>query len=54
METDVYEIAFKAVKVASEASRRKEPGNRQMLKFAAIEAMDCRISEAARRYRSDY
>jgi hypothetical protein len=46
METDVYEIAFKAVKAASEAYRRKEPGNRQMLKFAAIEAMDCRISEA--------
>jgi len=49
MKNDVYETAFKAVQVAAEAYRRGEPGNRQMLKFAAIEALDCRIEEAEQR-----
>ena len=49
MKNDVYETAFKAVRVAAEAYRRGEPGNRQMLKFAAIEALNCRIDEAEER-----
>jgi hypothetical protein len=49
MKSDVYETAFKAVQAAAEAYRLGEPGNRQMLKFAAIEALDCRIEEAEQR-----
>jgi hypothetical protein len=49
MKKDVYETAFDAVKAAAHAYRRGEPGNRQMLKFAAIDAINCRIEEAETR-----
>jgi hypothetical protein len=49
MKSDVYETAFKAVKVAAEAYRLGEPGNRQMLKFAMNEAINCLIDEAEQR-----
>jgi hypothetical protein len=46
MKADVYETAFKAVQAAAEAYRRGEPGNSQMLKFAANEALNCLMDEA--------
>jgi hypothetical protein len=49
MKKDVYETAFKAVRIAADAYRRGEPGNRQVLGFAARKALDCRIAEAERR-----
>jgi sirohydrochlorin ferrochelatase len=49
MKSDVYETAFKAVQAAAEAYRLGEPGNRQLLKFAAIQALDCRVEEAEQR-----
>ncbi len=49
MKNDVYETAFKAVQAATEAYRRGEPGNRQMLKFTVNEAINCLIDEAEQR-----
>jgi len=46
MKEDVYDKAFKSVRAAAEAYRRGEPGNRQMLKFAADEALNCLMDEA--------
>jgi len=51
MKNDVYETAFKAVQVAAKAYRRGDgdPADRQMLKFAMNEMIDCLIDEAEQR-----